>query len=405
MQVGMVTHSYYLRDPRVRREAEALAAAGYAVDVVCLRRPGEARRERVNGVDIHRLPLTHKRAGKVRYVAEYAASLVLSALWMAALGLRRRFALVQVHTPPDLLVFSALVPRLLGAKVLLDLHDPMPETMLTIFGAGPDHWLVRVVRLQEQASAWFADHVITVTEQVRQALVERGLSPSKIDVVMNFADTRLFDARLREAPPAPDTDRFVVVFMGTLAFRYGVDVAIDAIAQVRRRVPHVRLKVIGDGEERPALEARVAERGLQDHVEFAGQVPIDRIPATAWPAHVGIAPHRRDRLYDMCFPSKIYDYLALGLPVVAAWTESLAYYYGADTVEFFDSGDAAGLADRIVALRDDAGRVAALRRNGAAFLEAHNWAVERDRYLAIVHRLTGARVPDRAEASRVRGAG
>jgi glycosyltransferase involved in cell wall biosynthesis len=386
----MVTHSYYLRDPRVRREAETLAAHGYEVDMVCLRRPGEPMREPVNGVRIYRIPLTHKRASRVRYLFEYGLSLVMATLWLSALSVRRRYALVQIHTPPDLLVFSAFVPRLRGARVLLDMHDPMPEVMLTKFDEGERGWFGRAVLWQERVSVRFAHFVVTVTEQVRQALVARGVPPSKVAIVMNFADGRIFNDVKASRPTSLD-DRPVAVFMGTLAYRYGMDIALTAMTHLRKRVPGARLRVIGEGEERPRLEAQARELGLQDTVEFVGQVPIDRIPAAALPADVGIAPHRRDRLYDMCFPSKIYDYLALGLPVVAAWTQSLDYYYGKDTIAFFDSEDAEGLAREMAALLADPGRIAAQRQNGRRFLETHSWAIERERYLAIVNRLVNSR--------------
>ncbi len=383
-RVGMATHSYYLRDPRVRREAEALAASGHEVDVVSLRRPGEAWRERVGGVTIYRIPLGHRRAGKFRYLFEYTASLFLAGIWLSVLSLGRRYRVVQVHTPPDLLVFAALVPRLLGARVLLDLHDPMPETMATIFGTASSPWLVRLVRLQERLATAFAHHVVTVTEQVREAVIARGVHPDGIGIVMNFADDRLFDPDLRHSDHPPPDGRIVIVFMGTLSYRYGVDLAIQAIDVVRRTHPSALLRVIGDGEARPQLEALVRTLGLEANVELVGQVPIDRIPRVALPASVAVAPHRRDVLYDMCFPSKIYDYLSLGLPVVAAWTESLDYYYGKDTLAFFESGDSAALAEQILGLVRDPGRVAKMRRHAVAFLAAHGWVTERERYLMIV---------------------
>ena len=389
INVCMLTHSYYLRDPRVRREAETLASRGYSVDVICLQRPGEPARETVSNVKIYRLPLTHRRQSKVRYVLEYACSALLMSLALSVLHLRRRYALVQVNTPPDILVFSALVPKLFGARVLLDLHDPMPEAMHTKFKVVSDHWLVRLARVQEAGSTHCADHVVTVTEQVRQALINRSLSPDKVSVIMNFADMKLFQDCGGKANQISSQDEPILVYMGTLARQYGVDVAIDALAILRNRIPSIRLKIIGDGEERPNLERQVDSLGLRDAVIFTGMVPIDQIPEVALPAHVGLAPHRRDRLYDMCFPSKVYDYLALGLPVVACRTESLEYYYGQETLAFFKSEDVEGLANQTYDLLTNPERVKTLQSNAASFLQEHNWAREHKRYLDIVRGLLG----------------
>ena len=401
--VGMLTHSYYLRDPRVRREAETLARGGYDVDVVCLGVRGEPRREVVNGVRIYRIPLTHRRDSKVRYVFEYASAMVLFFVWISTLHLfARRYQLVQVHTPPDILAVSALVCRVTGAKVLLDVHDPLPETLATKYTEKVSRWLVRLAEWQERVACRLAHAVITVTEQVRDALVARGAPAQRTAVVMNFADPRIFDRLVARAaaPQAQGGDgRATLVFMGTLTYQYGVDVALEALALVRRRVPEARLKVIGDGEHRPALEERTHSLGLDRAVEFVGMVPIDRIPEVALPAAIGLAPHRRDRLYDMCFPSKIYDYLALGLPVIACRTKSLEYYYGSETLAFFESEDAADLADRIVTLLGDADAVARYREQGARFLAGHNWHHEGRRYLEIVDALMGSaprRTPERS---------
>jgi hypothetical protein len=145
MRVLMITHSYYLRDPRVRREAEALAEAGYTVDVICLRDQGEPYRSEVNGVRIYRVPLRRCRGGFLRYLFEYLAFFVLSGLLLSALQLRRRYRLVHVHNMPNFLVFATLLPRLFGAKVILDMHDPMPELFQLQFKLAPRHWIVRLL--------------------------------------------------------------------------------------------------------------------------------------------------------------------------------------------------------------------------------------------------------------------
>src|SRR5436853_565805 len=81
---------------------------------------------------ILRLPLKHSRGGKFTYVFQYG-SFILSCFFLLAFrSLTRRYHIVHAHNMPDILVFAALVPKICGAKVILDLHDPMPELMMTI---------------------------------------------------------------------------------------------------------------------------------------------------------------------------------------------------------------------------------------------------------------------------------
>src|SRR5262245_13386436 len=131
-RAAVVVFSYYPMDPRPRRAAEALVKEGMTVDVICLREDGASPpRETVGGVNVRRLPLQRRRGGALGYVVQYLTFLVVSAAILAARSLKRRYHLVHVHNMPDILVVSALIPKGLGARVILDLHDPMPELMTT----------------------------------------------------------------------------------------------------------------------------------------------------------------------------------------------------------------------------------------------------------------------------------
>src|SRR5712692_5815683 len=156
----LIRQGYYPLDPRVRREVDALAQAGHEVDVICLRRPGEKRLESQGHVTAHRVPIPTRRAGRFNYVIQYAAFFAVASVLVAVLHLRRRFDVVQVNSMPDSLVFAAIVPRLLGARVLLDLHECMPEFYAVKFGVGLRHPAVRFVAWMEQAAIRFADQVI-----------------------------------------------------------------------------------------------------------------------------------------------------------------------------------------------------------------------------------------------------
>ena len=188
----LVREHYVPQDSRVDRELRALAGSGYRVDVICLRADGQPWRERRAGGTVYRLPLRHSRGrGRLRYVAEYATFFVLAGALLTALHARRRYRLVQVNSLPDALVFAAAVPRLTGARVLLDLQECMPEFFATKFGVGLDHPVVRLIARVEQASIRFAHLVVTPTRQMRDAFVGRGASPQRILVVMDGADNVL----------------------------------------------------------------------------------------------------------------------------------------------------------------------------------------------------------------------
>src|SRR5215212_3737468 len=161
----MVVHSHLAMDPRVRREAAALLSDGLSLDIICLRGPGEARTETWNGARVYRLPVRrHRGSGFAVYMLECALFFLLATLCVSWLGLRRRYDLVHAHNLPDFLVFTAVLPRLLGARVVLDIHDPLPDLYASKFGQNQRHPFVRLTRWIEARSTAFADHVLTVGE-------------------------------------------------------------------------------------------------------------------------------------------------------------------------------------------------------------------------------------------------
>ena len=167
-RAALVRLLYYPDDMLVRREAEALRDLGFDVDVYCLRNAGEAAEAVVEGVTVHRLPLKREKRGAARNLFEYLAFFCLAAGALTAAHLRRPFAVIQVNTMPDFLVFATLLPRLLGARVTLQMYEPMPELWATKFTSP---WPSRILRVIAGWAVRYADAVITVTESLKETLV------------------------------------------------------------------------------------------------------------------------------------------------------------------------------------------------------------------------------------------
>ena len=380
----MVVHAYYpLNEPRVQREAQALVQAGAEVDVICLRDRNEAAAQIDQGVRIYRLPVRRdeKRGAAIQFL-EYLAFFTLAFVQLTLLHFYRRYQVVQVHNLPDFLVFAALAPRLMGAVVILDLHDLMPEFFISRFGGDMDSLPVRLVRWQEQLSCRFASHVITVSKLWRETLVRRGVPPSKCSVVMNVADDRIFNQR----PPLQSSgDSVHLIYHGTLTYRYGVDLALQAVAQARVQMPHLRLTIHGCGEFLSDLERLRAELGLQEVVTFSTRLlPMEELPRLLSSADIGLVPYRRDPFTDGILPTKLMEYAALGLPAIAVRTPAIEAYFTEEMVQFFEAGDVNALANCIVRLSHDRERRELLAHNIYQFNQRYNWTVQRSEYLALV---------------------
>lgn len=388
----MIVHSHYPADPRVRREAESLLADGWAVDVICLRDPGEKPREECAGATVYRIPVTrHRASGLAVYLWEYLLFFFAASFRVTALHLRRRYDVVQAHNMPDFLVFAAAIPRLLGARVVLDIHDLVPELYGVKFTGRGSRLVARITRMVEYVSTAFADQVITAGEPFRRRLLARQVPAEKVTVVMNSADPRLFHP-LERAPANPEGDnRFTLVYHGGLFHRYGLDIAVRAVHRLREEIPDLQFRIYGDGDAVPELEQLIGELRLEERVHLGGFVPLDRIPALIAGADLGVVPYRQNPFTDLLFPTKAFEYIVMGVPVIMARTEAVVTLFGEVSDLFFQPGDDRELAERILALYKEPARRQLLLAVSRAAYAPYAWDRQQHEYLALMNRLVTGR--------------
>jgi glycosyltransferase involved in cell wall biosynthesis len=389
----MIVHAYYEEDPRVRREAESLVAAGRPVLVLSLKRPELPAEELLHGVHVRRLDeQRHQGAGLGTYLREYVSFVVRSGWAAVKLHRRHRFGLVQVHSLPDFLVFAALPLKLVGVPVVLDLHEAMPEFFVTRFPGAANPISHRLLLLQERLSMAFATHVITVNEAFGDRLRKLGLRDDKLSIVINSPSLERFDAAAHPQRVFREDGMLKLVYAGALTPTYELDVTIRAIARIATDRPDldVRLDLYGRGDSEEELRALAAELGVRGRVTFHGRIPIDAVPAAVAAADMGIAPTRLDRFTAMTISGKIYEYGAMGKPVVASRLPLVERTFPSGTVVTYEPGDAAGLAEAIVALADHPIRRAEAVDGSRDVVRDAAWEREAERYVALVDRLSGS---------------
>ena len=379
-------------DPRVQRDIEALRMDGHTVDVVSRRGPRDPLREQKDYGVVWRLPALPGRGGPILYVAQYAWFMLLATIWASILQLRRGYDMVQVHSLPDTLVFSAVVPRLMGVPVVLDLQEAMPEFFATKFGHDLGHGWVRLVAAFEQLSTRFATHVLTCTEQMRETFVGRGTPAGKITVILNSADERLFVPNGRANHKHPDA--FIVVCHGTIEERYGHEEIVRAVAILRDEIPALKLQIYGDGAQRPAIKQLVGELGIDDRVWFSdGWVPMDQLLSRIDSADAGVVAMRRDAFRDLTHCNKMFDFITMRVPAAVSRTRSVEEYFDEDCFELFESGNAEDLARAFRTLWSDPKRRAQLVEHAAAVNEPYRWPRQQLVYRTAVSNVMATRAP------------
>jgi len=383
-RAAVLLFSHYPADPRPKRAAEALAAQGVNVDIICLRDDdGELARETYGSIDVTRLKLKRRRGSKLGYVGQYTTFVLASFFYLAARSLRRRYDLVHVHNMPDVLVFGAIVPKLLGAKVILDLHDPMPELMQTIFKLPEDSSSVVALKRLEKWSIRFADLALTVNLACKKIYSSRSCKPHKIKVVINSPDDIIFKLRRADVRHVNEkngngADPFVILYHGSLVRRNGFDLAIESLEKVRKTIPSVRLKVCG---ERTSFFEEVMKSarqwGLDKNVDYLGPCNLNEIVEAIEECDVGIVPNHRNIFTEINTPTRIFEYLALAKPVVAPKARGIQDYFGDNDLIFFELGNSDDLAQKIEFVFSHPAEVAETVKRGQKIYLSHTWSRER----------------------------
>ena len=371
--VCMIAYTNYAFDARVRREAETLAAQGFAVRCLTTANGHGPREFALEGVEVRELAVPKYRGkNQAAYIASYLRFLLHSSTACLRLLARRELDVVHVHNMPDFLVFAALLPRLAGKKVVLDVHDSMPETFATKFSRASA--LMALLRLEERLSAAVAHKVICVNHPQRDTLVARGIPGAKTFISMNVPDPRIFVRGGHERQGAAEPEQFNLVYHGTMSERLGVDLVIEAVARLRDRIPGLRLHLWGDGDDRETFEQLVRAKRLEGQVFFKPKgVPLAELPQHLRHMDAGVVGNRSTAAGELMLPVKLLECVSLGLPVVAPRLKAIQHYFSSEMVSYFTPGDVESLVAAIDQLYTERARRARQVEHAGRFLDQYGW--------------------------------
>lgn len=375
-RVCLVRQNYFPEEDHVRKNVDALTGAGFQVDVICLRAPGEAAREEYHRGTVSRLPLTHKRTSKFRYLFEYGG-FFLMAFWLLSIrSIRHRYDIVELYNVPDLLVFAALPAKLMGSKIIFYMFEMTPEQTGNNYDLGEDSRLVRFLRWAEGRSVRFAHRVITVSPYQRDQIMERSRPLSEPAIVMNVPEESLF--KPSRAAQEPDS-AFRVITHGSILKRYGIQTLIRAVPYLTDRIPELEVTILGDGEYRDELAQLSAELGVTDHVRFVDSIPHKFVPDMIARMDIGVVPMS----IPWILPNKLFEYIAMRRPVVSSNSPSLTGLFDDSAIAYFTPDDEHDLARRVLELYDDPARAEQLAHNAHKVYQRYRWENARLEYIGV----------------------
>ena len=379
----MLTFSFYEGDTRVMRYAEALAERGDEVDVIALRQDTQTCTGDVAGVNVFRIQERKvNTGGKLAYAVRVLLFFFHAMFLISRRHLKRPYQLVHVHSVPDFLVFACWLPKLTGAKVILDIHDLLPEFYASKYHVESSSSVFRFLIGVERASGAFADHVIAANDLWHQRLQTRSVPSEKCSTLVNLPDRKLF---ARQGRTRSDK-RFIILYPGTLNWHQGVDIAIRAFDLIKGELPAAEFHIYGEGRCQESLMHLILQLALQQRVFMHGFVATREIARVMENADLAVVPKRKDGFGDEAFSTKIMEFMALGVPVIVSDTRVDRYYFNEDIVRFFE-GDEQDLARQILELAKDPEESRQLAARALSFVEHNDWGAKKSEYLQMADRL------------------
>ncbi len=364
----------YPPDIRVAKEANVLLDAGHEVFLLCSAKDGRPSAEMIDDVRVTR----YSRAG---LVASKLSAVVNYTTWRMPAAERdiRSFVsenhleALHVHDLPA--VASAVaVGRSLGIPVVADLHENYPAAVSFWNRRGLPKLLQTPARYRRYERQILPEctRVVTVVDEARDRIIALGVSPERVSVFTNVDEDIPADVRW-----TPNPDTFTVAYAGGFGPHRGLETLARAFVTVRARVPYARLLLMGAGDGESALRELVTALRISDATVFTGWIGLSEMRRRLASSSVGVVPHERNEHTDSTVPHKLFQYMAMGLPLVVtdcAPLKRIVDETGSGRVAH--AGDPASIAEAIIALADREAAEAASRAGVEAVARRYNLRVE-----------------------------
>jgi glycosyltransferase involved in cell wall biosynthesis len=383
-----ISFSEFPADGRVKRYVNSLLAGGHFVAVICKSDPFNKNKESGKNLFIHRLKVQKKRGNYLSRVFEYIFFFVKASIFALYYFFKFRIRLYHTHTLPDFVSLTVLIPRILGAKVILDLHEFTPEILMLRRGVPENNWFVRLSKLTEKISVKCADELITIHEGVVKLIGSRNRR--EITEIINGVEENEYEGFTRI-----NTGYFNLVYNGTINDTINLEDAILALADVKKKLSEqefnkIRLNIYGSGPVLGMILELAMKLELGNTVIYHGKVPYSKMVEELKKMDACILPLHRIFATDMSYPIKLPEMVNMGIPVIISRLSTVLRYYPEECFFYFEGGNVKELSETILKVKSDPAAAEEKVKSARESYEKISWEkVMKPRYLGLVDKMTG----------------
>jgi glycosyltransferase involved in cell wall biosynthesis len=384
-RVCMISQSGHT-DPRVRRQAESLAENGYEVDIICAAlNKDDEKIVKFGSITFYRVLLKKRFEGIILNSLHYFHFFVIAFLNLQYLSLKRNYELIQIHNMPEFHVFTAVFQKMAGIPIVLDLHDLTPELFECKWEDKSKLSLIFIIRFVEKISCMFADRLITVTDVCKENLVKRGMPSDKITLVLNTPNQNIFKYD-SEREYKVITDGARLIYHGTVAERFGLHIAIEAMKYIKEKIPNSVFSIYGhyDRSYKIYLEKLIKQFNLEENVTLHGEYSQEVIYGFVKESDFGVVPYINNEYMNLCLSTKMFEYNASLLPVIASRLKSPSMIFGDDSIAYAEPDNAHDFAEKLVMLCSNPSKRKSMATKAYSVLQSISGQIMSDRYLNLI---------------------
>ncbi len=384
--VLIITLSTFMYDARVKTYATYLKEKGYEVFIVSSKEKKNDPKKIVNQFTNYRVITKYQGESSLSYIIYYVKFLLKSFIQISLLSFRHRFDIVHYNNAPNFIIFSCIIQKLLGAKIILDNHDIFPLVFSSKFKG---NIIYRIALIEQKLSMNFADRILCADHNQFDYLVNEKIKKDKITVILNTPDPHFFQSKEKHNHERSNSNNDInMVYHGTISHRLGIDNVLKAINLKKNLLKNFKFHLIGTGDYLEEIKNQYSKLSLNNHVIIYNRnIPVEELGNYLKIMDIGIIANRITDISDYMLPVKLLEYVYCGITVIAPKNKIIGRYFNDDMIYFYQPENIEEMAEGILKLYSD--EILRIRYSTRAlkFSDEYNYNTEMDKYEEILKKL------------------
>lgn len=380
-RICMLAYAEYYTDARIKAYVNALLNKSneYQIDVICLFDKYTQSSDNLNFYFISR---KYQGDSVFLYLMNYFWFFIKATFIITYLSIKNKYKVIHVHNQPDFIIFCAMISKLTGAKLILDMHDIMIAAIVSKFKKDNKSLLFKLTKFQTKISVKFADALILADHSQRDYLKENNITYKNTHVFLNLPDEKLFTKREN----FPNNEILTLIYHGTLSVRLGIDIMIKAVERASRFV-NLSFTIIGNGEMKNELINYCRNQNILDSIVFfKNLLPVEDLQKEIERYDVGMIGNRKTVIAEKCMlPVKLMEYLAVGLPVIAPRLEVIQRYFDEGMLFYYEAENITELSEIIINMARDENFRLSKNVNSEKFFRTYNFETQYKKYINLIN--------------------